>query len=496
MKLERLLFRSNGVSCPKELLSKEITAICHRPEGVKEGTLYAALEKKSGADMQSASEAAMRGAVVLRPRDSGDFVWQSVTSDNVRSAYSYAASAFYDYPCEHMKTVAVTGTNGKTTVSSLTAFLLEAQGIKTGLIGTLGIYSGGVKIDEEKLAGTEANMTTPDPDRFFSALDIMRRDGCSSAVFEASSHALALSKLDGARCDVSVFTNLTEDHLDFHGDLESYFGAKRKIVSLSDVTAVNADDPYASRLLANESVVGISCLKNGKNIYSYAENIDFKGLCGIEYTAVINGRKYKVSTPMFGSFQVFNTLAALTAVSVLGNDVESACRSISSFSGASGRCERVVCRKGLPSVIIDYAHTPDALEKTLQSLKEVVGKGRLIALFGCGGDREKAKRPLMGRAACILADHTFLTEDNSRSEDRLSIISDIEKGFFKSTYTVVPDRAEAIMCALEYANDDDVVVLCGKGHENYIIDKSGKRYFSDAETARKAAVEISERRQM
>ena len=487
MKLREVICNVPGVRCP-EIFENEITErICTDPAKACRGSLYIDLESENRNTLQNAYAAFKKGATVLSGKKKESLSFPFVSCDYARSAYSYVASSFYGNPCKRLKTVAVTGTNGKTTVTTLISFLLNGIGVKTGAIGTLGVFSGGVRVDEALLPQGPESMTTPDPDRFFAALDLMERDGCKAVVTEASSHSLALSKLDAFRADVSVFTNLTEDHLDFHTDMKQYFEAKSKIVDLSDIAVVNADDEWASGLIKNDNTVGISASGvNGKKIYAYADNISFKGLSGLEYTAYIDGRKIYVKTPMFAEYAVFNTLSALAVISLLGEDVKSASELIPQFKGAVGRCEAVVMKKGLPTVLLDYAHTPDALLKTLSSVRKAMKSGRLISVFGCGGNRDRAKRALMGMTASKHADFSVLTEDNSRNEETRDIISEIEKGFERPNYCICCDREEAINEAVGMANPEDVVAVCGKGHENYIIDKCGKRYYSDRKSILKA----------
>lgn len=487
MKLCEVVSNVPGVKCPENLENEIIERICTDSDKACKGTLYVDLESENRNTLQNAYTAFRKGAAVMSGKKNGSLSFPFVSCNDARSAYSYAASSFYGDPCKRLKTVAVTGTNGKTTVTTLISFLLRGIGVKNGLIGTLGIFSDNNRVDEKLLPQGPESMTTPDPDRFFAALDLLERGGCKSAVTEASSHSLALSKLDAFRANVSVFTNLTEDHLDFHRDMKQYFDAKSKISALSDILAVNADDEWARGLIAHDNTVGISASgMRGKKTYAYAADINFKGLSGLEYTAYVDGRRINVKTPMFAEYAVFNTLSALTVISLLGEDVKSASELIPLFKGAVGRCEAVVLKKGLPTVLLDYAHTPDALLKTLSSVRKAMNGGKLIAVFGCGGDRDRAKRALMGMTASRYADFSVLTEDNSRNEETLDIISEIEKGFDKPNYCIFCDREEAIKEAVGMAGSEDVVAVCGKGHENYIIDKCGKRYYSDRESILKA----------
>lgn len=491
MKLCDIIKNTEFVSVPVGMSDRNITSIVTSSKYACDETLYIELESLTRDTTADAIKAYEKGATVLSSGSCLGFPFPYIKCNNARSAYSFVCSEFYGNPCEKLKIISVTGTNGKTTFTSLLSFLLNGLGIKTGTVGTLGITSGGKRLSERFIPRGIDGMTTPDPDRLFAALEQMHIDGCEAAVCEASSHALALSKLDAFHASVSVFTNLTEDHLDFHGDMLKYYNAKCKILDISDVLLVNADDVWARKLLNKNNVFGISASgMKDDNIYSYASDVTFKGFDGVEYTAHIDGKQYGVNTSLTGEYAVFNTLAVLSALSSMGVSVEKACEILPSFRGVPGRNEIVVNVKGLPKVLIDFAHTPDAVTKTLSSLRRGMKCGKLIAVFGCGGDRDKSKRAAMGEAASVFADHSILCEDNSRSENVFDIISQIEKGFIKNNYDVICDREDAIRYAVKTAKENDVIAVLGKGDEKYIIKGGSKRLYNDRETIIKAIAEI------
>lgn len=307
---------------------------------------------------------------------------------------------------------------------------------------------------------------------------------------EATSHALALSKLDAVRFSAAVFTNLTPEHLDFHGNMESYFSAKAKLFSMCDKAIVNVDDVYGRRLLEQLPCPAVSCSAKGGPADYTATQIRDCGVDGSEYKLVSHNHHFTVRTPIPGAFNVINTLEAATAALALGISPSAIMTALGTLAGIDGRMERV--RLGAItdfSVFIDYAHTPDALENLLITARHLrKARERVVLVFGCGGDRDKSKRSKMGRIASTLADRIIITSDNSRSEDPMSIIEDIVSGIDKtSDYIIIPERRRAVEFAIREARGEDIILLAGKGHEEYEIDASGKHYFSEREIAAEAA---------
>jgi UDP-N-acetylmuramoyl-L-alanyl-D-glutamate--2,6-diaminopimelate ligase len=355
--------------------------------------------------------------------------------------------------------IGVTGTNGKTSTTLLLKQVLErVLGAKVGMIGTMSNMVGDEQIPTER--------TTPESFDLQALFARMRDSGCSHVVMEVSSHAVALERIGGTHFDIAAFTNLTEDHLDFHKTMDAYCDAKAELFRRCDKAVVNADDSYASRILdaaqclvLRTSVTGAGEL-TANNLELLSEGISFTAVCG-EETA-------QVHLPIPGKFTVYNALTVLGIAKQLGISLADCAAALKSATGVKGRVE-VVPTPGTPySVLIDYAHTPDGLQNVLSSVKGFA-KGRTIALFGCGGDRDRTKRPKMGAIAAEIADFVVVTTDNPRTEQPADIIADILPGMegMDTPYVVIEDRVEAIHWAMDHACAGDVIVLCGKGHETY-----------------------------
>ena len=407
---------------------------------------------------------------------------------NTRAALAQIYSAWYGEPQMNLKMIGVTGTNGKTSVSRLIYEILRGAGISCGIIGTLGCESAGREISIRS-RDPEANMTTPEPRELFAILAEMVRDGCEYVVMEVSSHALLQSRVEPIIFDTAIFTNLSEDHLDIHGDMESYFSAKARLFDKSRRAIINYDDKYGRRLAERLEIPTYNCSAEGRDCPIFAEDVRLHGERGIEYKLVSGEMRLRIRSPLFGGFNVMNTMEAALSARLCGVKSSVIKECISSFGGIRGRCERLKIDKKIDfSVFIDYAHTPDALEGLLRSVRGFAREGqRLVLLFGCGGDRERQKRPIMGRIASVMADVTVITSDNSRSEEPADIISDILSGIDDTDggiCRVIEDRRDAIEYVIRTARRGDIILLAGKGHEEYEIDKGGKRPFSERELVR------------
>lgn len=407
-------------------------------------------------------EAFERGCkIIICENKRGDGI---ITVENAKKAYAQMCAKINGDPQKKLRLAAVTGTNGKTTVTSMLHHILTANHGKSSAS-----LIGGVK---NVICGeaSAAYQTTPDPGQLYRLLAGSVKGGAEYAVLEASSHALDYEKLSPCTFEVGAMTNLTEDHLDHHGSMESYFESKQKLIPLCKNFVSNADDFYTGKLncphfslYEGEFTAKIKMLSRTGSVFEYT---------GCKST------ECKIS--VCGKFNVYNAAAALCMAEIMGEDAEDAAAALSNFHGAPGRFEMHKCKTGA-DVIIDYAHTPDALENALLTARGFT-KNRLICLFGCGGDRDRGKRGIMGAVSTRLADLCVITADNSRSEDTAAIISDILKGVDKTAkYKVIPDRKEAIRYALSCTKEGDVVLLAGKGHENYEIDKNGKHPFSESE---------------
>ncbi len=398
---------------------------------------------------------------------------------SVRRAYAFAACRFYGADHLPFSLVGVTGTNGKTTVATEIARVLEISGKKVGYIGT-----GMIRFCGKTLTDPFYGMTTPDPPLLYSSLKAMEKEGCDAVIMEVSSHALALEKVAPLRFTAAVFTGLSEEHLDFHGDMQTYFEAKAKLFANTDTAFINVDCTYGKRLYAL-----CSCPKKGVSAFAdsdvCATKVKSKGLSGTEFLYQEKDKIFPLSTPLPGDFQIMNTLLCASVLLSLGvseNEVRSACKTMPVIPG---RMEKV---SDAPAVYLDYAHTPASLETALNILysNKIIGQN-IILVFGCGGERDRNKRPIMAEIAEKYADYFYITSDNSRGENPIQIFKDIESGCRKDNHKCVYSRERAIAMAIENANDDDLVLIEGKGDEPYVRDKYGIHLYSERKTIENAA---------
>lgn len=450
----------------------EITNVTDNSSKVRRQGLFVCIKGNSFDGHDFAQKAMDRGAVaVICERDIG--IKNSIIVEDSRKAYAQICSAFYSKAHKKLRMIAVTGTNGKTTTSYIIKKILESSGLKTGLIGTVNVTIG-----KERYP---ADLTTPDPVDLHRYLMLMNIAGCDACVMEVSSQALEQERVYGINFDCAVFTNLSPEHLDYHKSMQNYARAKSKLFEMSKVSVINSDDEYAPLMLRSSA---------GKT-YTYGtdENADFgaEKIClsadGVDYSLSYKGKAYRVAFPGMGIFSVSNSLAAVSAASVLGVDIPKAIREAERFEGISGRMEKIDNSFGI-NIIIDYAHTPASLENAAKTLKEIYD-GRLITVFGCGGDRDKDKRPMMGKIACENSDFVFITSDNPRTENPEMIINDILSGINTKNYYRITDRKLAIKSALYSAVKGDTVLIAGKGHEKYQIIGNQKIYFNEREIIRK-----------
>ncbi len=479
MKLFELL-EASGIAVPEARENSEIGGVTCDSRRVRPGYLFVCLPGLHQESTEFIGRAYENGAVAVMTEKvlGGD----EIVVDDTLGAMSRLCRTFYGGGCDKLRLVAVTGTNGKTTVVSLLRSIARTAGRRCGTVGTLGIYSGSQRLFLNNHE-PDANMTTPDPEELYPALAKMADDGCEFVFIEASSHALARKKLDALSFEVGIFTNLSRDHLDFHGSFYEYAAAKSRLYPLCKSYVANADDPNVGLV----APMGIGCSVGGRSDV-YAENVRLLGENGCSYRLVTENMSFNISSPIPGEFTVMNTLEASAAALALGISPRDIASGIADLRFLPGRMERVSLSVNAPiSVYIDYAHTPDALEKLLLSAKKLAGWGRVVLLFGCGGDRDRGKRPEMGAVATRYADYTIITSDNCRSEDPEAIISDILSGVdTKKRYTVIVDRADAIDHAIKESRPGDMIILAGKGHEKYEIDKNGRRDFDEAACVRKA----------
>ena len=393
-----------------------------------------------------------------------------VKVEDSRKALAIAASNFYGEPSKKLKMIGITGTNGKTTSTYMMKAILEEAGYKVGLIGTVANYIG-----DKKLA---SHRTTPESLELHELLNEMVESGVSYCVMEVSSHSLALSRVYGIEFSVGIFTNLTQDHLDFHKTFENYYNAKLILFKNSRVTIVNSDDEYGLRILKDVSSPKISYgLKDSCMVT--AEDINMRSN-GTDFVMRYKDKDINVNLNIPGRYNIYNALGSAAACLTEGVSLLDVKKGLDRVF-VPGRCEIVSKHYNLDfEIIIDYAHSPDSLENILKTAREFTGR-RLITVFGCGGDRDKTKRSIMGNIASELSDTALVTSDNPRTEEPLSIIQDIVKGIKKDNYEIIKNRKEAIKRAIEIAGKGDVVVVAGKGHEDYQELKDKKIHFDERE---------------
>jgi UDP-N-acetylmuramoyl-L-alanyl-D-glutamate--2,6-diaminopimelate ligase len=503
-------------------LNRPVAGLAYDSRQVKKNFVFFAAPGTRADGHAFVADAMERGAaaVVVERRIAapGDAAWVRVA--NVRRAMGAYAARFYGYPSRSLVLAGVTGTNGKTTVTYLLESIFRAAGMAAGVVGTVNYRYQNYALP--------APHTTPESIDLQRLLAEMAASGVEGVAMEVSSHALELERVRGIDFDAAIFTNLTRDHLDFHADMESYFSSKSKFftdylpasVKKKKSAVIHGGDPRGRELLEKVAGLGLPAVSYGLDaqwdVHPAGVESDLDGLRG---RIQMPDRAVEFSSPLIGSVNQENILAAAAAGYVLGIDPKAIARGIAELRSVPGRLEKIDNRRGF-SVLVDYAHTPDALERALALLKPLA-QGRLIAVFGCGGDRDRGKRPLMGEAAARLADIAVLTSDNPRSEDPLKILEEVEAGVSKTGarkgqgskfkvqgseletlnsklgtgfYIVEPDRRTAIRLALKLACPGDIVLIAGKGHEDYQILESKKIHFDDREVAREELAELTAER--
>jgi UDP-N-acetylmuramoyl-L-alanyl-D-glutamate--2,6-diaminopimelate ligase len=466
-------------------LDRPVESIAYDSRRVQKNGLFVAMrgEKVDGHDFMG--QAVEKGAsVILAEREEKHLRATCVVVENTRTALADLSAIFYGRPAQRLKLAAVTGTNGKTTTSFLIKHICEKAGLRCGLIGTVR-YEIGERV-------LPAIRTTPESLDLQELLAQIVNAGCRAAAMEVSSHALAQDRTRGLEWNVAVFTNLTQDHLDFHGTMESYFESKAKLFTQlgqqgnkkKPVAVVNIDDRYGQQLPEKiDRSVAIVTYGMGARADFRASNFRVE-FSGTSYQLDARGKSYLVRVPLIGRFNVANSVAALAAANGLGVDLRAAVLSLGKSPQVPGRLEIVPAKRQF-QVFVDYAHTPDALANVLKTLRELQPR-RLIVVFGCGGDRDRQKRPLMGEIVDRHADYALITSDNPRKEDPFAIITAIEKGFRSTHFEKIVDRTEAINRAIALAQPRDIVLIAGKGHENYQEFADHTVPFDDIQVARRA----------
>ena len=465
----------------------EVTGISYNSKTTQKGDIFVCLRGEHVDGHNFAADAVKSGAVAVVGETRLDLDVPQIIVSSTEQSIAPLADKFYNSPSKGVNLIGVTGTNGKTTVTHLIQRIIESNNQECALIGTLGYK---LSSDGEY---KEAKHTTPQAPELQKTLTLIKDEAKIKYVsMEVSSHSLVQNRVGGCQYNCGVFTNLTQDHLDYHVTMDRYFDAKAllfKRLKENDIAVINKDDLWADKF--------ISVLNSGVKLYTYgiktdadlrAENISFSPK-GVSFTCVTPQDRYEIHLSMNGMFSVYNVLAALSVAYAYGFDLEKAIKVLEPLKGVAGRFEIVVHH---PLVIVDYAHTPDGLENVLKASREITPQdSKLICVFGCGGDRDATKRPKMGAIAESLSDKVIVTSDNPRSEDPQQIITDILAGF-KSVNDVIvePDRGKAIQYIKEIADDNDVVVIAGKGHEDYQILNDRTIHFDDREEARKVFGEV------
>lgn len=433
-----------GITCDSRQVKDGFAYVCIKG-AVNDGHDFALSAKENGA------------SVIIAEKTVG--LDNEIVVDDTHAIYAVMSAKWFGNPAKKLKLVGVTGTNGKTSVTYMIKKILEAAGEKVGLIGTIQNMIGDEVIETER--------TTPDCYQLNALFGKMAEKDCTYAVMEVSSHALDQKRVYAVDFEAAIFTNLTQDHLDYHITMDNYLSAKKKLFTMSKKAIVNCDDIYSDKILKDLKCDKITVSVNDKNATYYADDIGFRA-DGVDFS-LCGKSNLKLSMNTGGKFTVYNAMSAAVCALELGIDKETVLNALCTQEGVKGRAE-VVKNPYNFTVIIDYAHTPDGLSNILNTFAELK-TGRLVTLFGCGGDRDKTKRPIMGKIAAELSDFVIVTSDNPRSENPGSIILDILDGMkdCKTPYVTIENRIEAINYAIENAMENDIIILAGKGHETYQI---------------------------
>ncbi len=471
MKLSALL--QNICEAPFEA---DITGIACDSRRVEPGFLFVCIDGVEVDGHKFAGKAIENGAaVIVAQRDLG--LPNQILLSNTRSAWAKLAANWFDHPAKRMRLIGVTGTNGKTSSTYMLKHALEACGKKVGLIGTIQSMIGQHQIP--------ACHTTPEAYELQGLFAQMADAGCTDVVMEVSSHALAQCRVDGITFDAAIFTNLTQDHLDYHKTMDDYCAAKRKLFQNSRLAVMNADDPWFEKMKEGVTCPLVTFTLENRDADVSVPEADYRAE-SVSFSFTRNG----VTTPVFmkipGRFSVYNATGVLACLAALGEDAGAVAASFKTLGSIKGRAEVVHTGRGF-SLVIDYAHTPDGIEKICETLKQGCKKGRLITVFGAAGERDRGKRPQMGEIAARYSDHLVLTSDNPRREDPMQIIDDVLPGIPQDfPCDVFVDRFEAIRHAISIAQPGDTVLLAGKGHETYQVLQNGIIHLDEREVVAEA----------
>jgi len=478
----------NGISISQligEVQRQDVTGIFYDSRKVVKGSIFVAIKGFNSDGHKFILDAINKGALAVILENSNSvpdeiFIHNRIAKICVRDsrvALAQASNCYFKEPSKKLKLIGVTGTNGKTTTTYFIKSIIEQSGGKAGIVGTIANYIGDREI--------KSSLTTPESNDLNELIYQMNTEGCSYAIMEVSSHSLVLKRVYGLKFSEAIFTNITSDHLDFHGNFEEYFKAKKILFDSLDESSViiyNSDDPNSINIIKDSKAKAYS--------YGMAANSDFRisdisfDLSGTSFSINYSGNIYSPHTSLVGSFNAYNACAAFASAVLHGISPETAIEGIRNTKQVPGRFE--VIGKGTKKAIVDYSHTADSLEKALIALNEIVQKNNPVyTVLGCGGNRDKSKRPIMGQIASDLSKKIFITSDNPRNEDPFEIINEICSGLKKDNYEVIENREEAIKKAIESTEENAVILIAGKGHENYQEIKGVRKHFSDKEIAEK-----------
>lgn len=485
MELTKLVNSLKVIQMTGEVERKDIESITYDSRKVKKNTLFVAIKGFQSDGHRFILEAMSKGATAVILEDNNAvpeeiFAHQNVTRILVRDsrqALAEASNAFFGSPSSRLSLVGITGTKGKTTTSCFIKNILETSGRKSGLIGTIANYIGSRQI--------YTSMTTPESSDLNQLFSEMLSEGCQACVMEVSSHSLVLKRVHELAFKTAVFTNITSDHLDFHGTFEEYFKAKKILfdtLPADSVIVYNADDESGDAITKDSAAKRYSYgIKPGSDFQIRGISYD---LSGTSFEIVYNNVSIPVKTSLVGAFNASNAAAAFAACVLNGIDISTVLEGIETTPQVPGRFETIHHKNR--KVIVDYSHTADSLQKALEAIHVITGNERPVyTVFGCGGNRDTTKRPVMGRIASENSDHVIVTSDNPRFEDPMTIINEITGGISRNNFTVIENREEAIRHAIKNSEENAVILIAGKGHETYQEIKGVRNHFSDKETAEK-----------
>jgi len=484
MELTELINNLNVIQVAGDVQRKEISKLVYDSRLVSANSIFVAIKGYKTDGHNFIIDAINNGAEAVVLENDGIvpdefFIHRNVTKILVkdsRIALAELSKGFYKNPSSKIQLIGITGTNGKTTTSWLIKYILDYSGLKAGLLGTIANYIGDFKL--------ESNLTTPESSDLNYLLNQMVNNDCKFAAMEVSSHSLYLNRTYGLDFKFAVFTNLTIDHLDFHKTFENYLNAKKILfdrLGENAIAVINIDDENANQIIKDCKAHIITFGQNHSADYVISD-INFD-LNGTNFLLKYKDQTFQIQLPLIGEFNAYNASAAFIVSHRIGLSFEQILGGLKNSRQVPGRFEVIGSEN--KKVIVDYSHTPDSLEKAILSLRKLSKQNKIITVFGCGGDRDKTKRPLMGKIATELSDKVFITSDNPRTEDAMSIINDIVKGISKQNYSIIENREEAIKTAIQSADDFSAILIAGKGHENYQDINGIKHPFSDSEVARR-----------